>query len=347
MVFVVYISGHGLGHASRSLELMHAIEAIQPDARFVVRTTAPPWVFDHPLSTPLDVQSCEVDTGIVQVDSLAIDEHATVESAAAFYSSFEVRVDEEARLLASVGAAIVIGDIPPLAFAAAARAGIKSMAIGNFTWDWIYGIYPGFARDAPTVIPTIAAANAQATGALRLPLHAGFGSMPSIVDIPFIARRSTRDPLAVRRALGVVDDGRPVVLVSFGRYGVDLSAASLPSSRFSVLPTPGDLPDGLRYVDLVAAADVVISKPGYGIVSDCLANTTALLYTSRGHFREYDLFVAEMPHLLRCRYIGGDDLRAGHWADAIDALLAQPDIAHRPRLDGAQVAAERIAATLG
>ncbi len=50
-------------------------------------------------------------------------------------------------------------------------------------------------------------------------------------------------------------------------------------------------PAGLLYQDLVAAADVVVSKPGYGIVSECVANGTALLYTSRGRFIEYDLFV--------------------------------------------------------
>jgi hypothetical protein len=44
--------------------------------------------------------------------------------------------------------------------------------------------------------------------------------------------------------------------------------------------------------------------------------------TSRGRFIEYDLFVAEMPRILRCRYISQEDLRAGRWADAIDALLA-------------------------
>ena len=44
---------------------------------------------------------------------------------------------------------------------------------------------------------------------------------------------------------------------------------------------------GYRYEDLVRAVDVVATKPGYGIISECIANDTALLYTSRGHFAEY------------------------------------------------------------
>ena len=71
---------------------------------------------------------------------------------------------------------------------------------------------------------------------------------------------------------------------------------------------PASLPAGVRYVDeaaiydgdlryedLVHAVDVVVTKPGYGIVAECLANGTAMLYTSRGRFREYDVMVAEMP----------------------------------------------------
>jgi L-arabinokinase len=92
----------------------------------------------------------------------------------------------------------------------------------------------------------------------------------------------------------------------------------------------------------VAAADVVVTKPGYGIVSECAANDTPLLYTSRGRFVEYEVFVAQMPRILRCRYISQEDLLAGRWADAVDALLAQPAPRERARIDGAGIAAAEI-----
>ena len=93
------------------------------------------------------------------------------------------------------------------------------------------------------------------------------------------------------------------------------------SNRLTVLSAVREPPPGFRYPDLVAASDVVISKPGYGIISECIANGAALLYTSRGHFAEYDVLVSGMPRFLRCRFIAQDDLLAGRWTDAIDALL--------------------------
>jgi L-arabinokinase len=161
-------------------------------------------------------------------------------------------------------------------------------------------------------------------------------------DIPFIARQSRREPLETRRALGVAGD-RPVVLPSFSAYGAALPIDRLiTSDRFALIDPRREPPAGFVYQDLVAAADVVVSKPGYGIVSECAANGTALLYTSRGRFVEYDLFVEEMPRVLRCRYISQEDLLAGVWADHVDALLAQPAPPQRARVDGAAVAANAI-----
>jgi L-arabinokinase len=98
----------------------------------------------------------------------------------------------------------------------------------------------------------------------------------------------------------------------------------------------------LKYEDLVAAVDVVVSKPGYGIVSECVANGTPLLYTSRGRFAEYEVMVAQMPRMLRCRHITQDDLLAGRWRAGVDTLLGQDDLPDRQRVDGAAVAARAI-----
>jgi hypothetical protein len=40
----------------------------------------------------------------------------------------------------------------------------------------------------------------------------------------------------------------------------------------------------VSYADAVAAVDGVITKPGYGIVTDCLVHGTPVIYTDRGLF---------------------------------------------------------------
>jgi L-arabinokinase len=357
-----YISGHGFGHASREIEVINAIFERQPGARVIIRSSAPDWFLNASARGPIELQPIETDTGVAQIDSLHLDEDETARQAARFYQDFDRRASEEAATLSRLRASLVVGDIPPLAFAAASQAAIRSVAVGNFTWDWIYSGYPDFRRLAPGVIERIRDAYATATRALRLPFPGGFESMAAVTrDIPLIARRARHDRDAVRRALDL-DGTMPIVLSSFGGHGVQLPYDEIAArGRFTLLATDyetGTLPSrtnrlriltaaeltacDLRYEDLVAASDVVVSKPGYGIVSECIANGAALLYTSRGRFLEHEVFVAEMPRVLRCRHIPKEDLLAGRWCEAIDALLRQPPPTEGLALNGSDVAADEI-----
>lgn len=345
MHVVVYVSGHGLGHASRTTTLIAEILRRRPDVRVTLRTLARASMFEQLPPSRVSVDRCETDPGVVQLDSLRPDIEETARRAAAFYGDFDRRIADEAGDLKRCAADLVVADAPPLAVAAAHRAGIPAMVIANFTWDWIYAFYPEFERLAPGVTATIADAYSTAEKALRLPLHGGFASMIDVVrDVPFIARRSLRDRAHVRRLLGI-DGTRPAVLASFGGYGVALPYEQVERSGLMVL-APDRAPAGLAYEDIVAAVDAVVSKPGYGIVSECVANRTPLLYTSRGRFAEYDLMVSEMPRILKTRYIAQEDLLAGHWNESIRALLAQPPPPIRARVDGASVAADAVIETL-
>ena len=216
---VFYVSGHGFGHASRVIEVINAILARRPETRIGVRTAAPRWLFDLTVKGRVAFSNLETDTGIVQVDSLTLDEADSIRRAAAFHGDLVTRAATETRVLRELGAGLVVGDIPPLAFSVAAAAGLPSVAIGNFTWDWIYADYPR-VRLAPSLLPAIRTAYAKASMSLRLPMSGGFEQMSNVRDIPFIARHATKTRDEVTRALKLPSD-KPIVLVSFGGYGLD------------------------------------------------------------------------------------------------------------------------------
>ena len=128
--------------------------------------------------------------------------------------------------------------------------------------------------------------------------------------------------------------------------GVPLGARG-PTGALWPLDEPAMYARGFLYEDVVKAVDVVVSKPGYGIIAECAANQTALLYTSRGHFREYDVLVAGMPRYLRARFLDQATLLAGRWEPALDALLAAPAPPERADVTGAEVAAARLLDMMG
>jgi hypothetical protein len=241
------------------------------------------------------------------------------------------------------------------------RLGVPSVAIGNFTWDWIYDTHPGLLDAAPWIPPLIRGAYAKASQALELPFAGGFEAFPRVHRLPLIARRPTRSRDDTRTHFRIPLD-RPAVLLSFGGYGMpNLDVSRADSHDWMVVATdrvlqvdPLAVPSRLvfieeqqfissrfRYEDLVAAVDVVMSKPGYGIVSECIACDTPLLYTSRGDFREYDIFVRDMPRYLRCRFLQPADLFAGRWRASLEALGAQP---RAPEIMATNGAEEAVAA---
>ena len=360
------MSGHGFGHASRTIEVINAMLAKRPETRIGVRTAAPRWLFDLTVKGKITFSTLECDTGVVQVDSLTLDEADSIRRASAFHSDLVTRAASETRVLRELGAGLIVGDIPPLAFAVGGAAGIPSIGLGNFTWDWVYADYPR-VRLAPSLLPAIKTAYSRASMALRLPMSGGFESFSNVKDIPFIARHATRTREEACKLLKIPGD-KPIVLVSFGGYGLPgletdalakfkkytvVTTANLPLGRtrkempsaerkgsFISLNEESMYDAGVRYEDLVGAAEVVVTKPGYGIISECIANDSAVLYTSRGHFPEYDVLVAEMPKYLRNAFIGHDDLFAGKWESHLDKLLAQPKIKKKPETDGADVAAD-------
>jgi hypothetical protein len=348
LTVVFYISGHGFGHASRSIEVINALVDRLPDLRVVIRSSVAAWLVERTVRPGVTLSAAEVDTGVVQLDSLNLDAQTSIARVAAFMATFEDRVATEAEFLRAHHATMTVSDLPPLGIAAANAAGIPAIAAGNFTWDWIYAHYAG-GEDVARQIGDVYRGTLLA---LRMPMWGGFETMPDVRDIPFVARRSRRDRGEVRAALGIPADAR-VVLTSFGGYGLDgLNLEAIRSLPGHHVLLPGMIDEnamygrGYRYEDLVGAVDAVVTKPGYGIISECLANDTALLYTSRGDFREYQVLVDAMPKFLRCAFIGHADLFSGNWAPHLDALLAQPAPPTRPPVNGSEVAADILVNTL-
>jgi len=363
---VFFISGHGFGHASREVEVMNALGGrLGDDLRLIIRSAVGPPLLERTLKVPYELRPGICDTGVVQTNSVTHDDRATIAAAAEFYGAFDARVAAEAEALRHDHVDLVVVDIAPLGLAVAAALGVPSVFIANFTWDWIYEGHEGFAAAAPVVIETIRRAHAHATITLKLPLSPSFAGsgLGDVRDLPLIARRSTHSRTDTRAHFGL-PQSRKIALLSFGGYGLselnlsdvdcadewdlvvtDRSVSDSPATRLPYVHAISEsgLAGVFRYEDLVAAADAVITKPGFGIIGECATAGTPMVYTSRGDFREYDVLVEEMPRVLRCAFISQADLFGGRWRAALASAVSQP--APPMRLDpvGAEVAAETIA----
>lgn len=359
-MIVAYVSGHGFGHATRTGEVLRQVRALDPSVPITLVSSAPEALFRRAIPGPLFFRRLECDVGLVQRDALEIDEAATADRCAEFARDMPDLVDTEWRWLRHAGAKVVVGDVPSIAFQAAHEAGIQSLGIANFSWDWIYRHLGSRQPKLREAAARCAEHYSRAGLLLRLPFAGDMAVFPRIEDIPMVARVPRLARAEARRRLGLGVD--TTLLFSFGGLGLrgfdPQVLAPYRGFRFltseRVQHPPANLRSvsaaelesgGLGYEDLVAAVDIVVTKPGYGIVSDAIAAGVRMIYTDRGDFPEYPVIVREMKTWLACAYVRQHELRQGRLSDAIREVLAmQPP--PPPDLSGGHVAAWRILETL-
>ena len=348
-----YITGHGYGHAVRSSQVIRALKEIRPDLQVCVRTTAPQWLFPEVVGYSHQF----VDVGIVQRDSLAMDFAATLQQCRSLIDDTPRLIAQELAFVRERAVQLVAGDIPALAFEIAARAGVPSVAITNFSWT---GIYQAYAEELPEFRPIIAQmaqSYAEATVVLALPYSFDLDVFPRKDPIPWIARQSCLDKNAARKQFGL-PLAATVVLLSFGGLGLHrLQLKKLKLMRdFLFVVTAGEkridgnifiLPDTQQhYEDLLRAVDVIVTKPGYGIVADAISHRIPVLYTERGAFPEYPHLVQALSDCATAEFIPQSELLDGNVASYLARLLDKA--AHWPdvKLNGAQIAAEKLLALM-
>jgi L-arabinokinase len=344
-VIAAYVSGHGFGHATRTGEVLRALRRARPDLPLAVVTSAPDRLFARALGGPFLYRRVPCDVGLAQRGALQIDLPETARRWREFAAGYDALAAAEARWLRGSGVRAVLADIPPLAFDAAAEAGVPAVGLANFSWDWIYAHYAGQEPVLSEAAAQAARAYAQAHLLLELPFAGDLGAFPRRRRIPLVARRPRVAAEDARQRLGLRGD-RPLVLVSFGGFGVDLDRAALDTAPGLAVVHSDDLAPrlealGLGYEDLVGGVDVVLTKPGYGIVSDVIGARRRLVYTERGDFPEYPILVEAMARLVPVAYVSNDDLGAGRIAPAVRRVLDRP-MPPPADLSGADAAARAV-----
>ncbi|MFS7961609.1 putative L-arabinokinase [Helianthus anomalus] len=136
-----------------------------------------------------------------------------------YYETVVVRASilaTEVEWLNSIKAGLVITDVVVVACRAAADAGIRSVYVGNFSWDFIYSEYVvtvGYHHKS--IISQIAEDYSHCELLIRLP---GYSPMPAfryVIDVLLVARRLHKSRKEVRSEMGTSEDVKLVIL-NFG-----------------------------------------------------------------------------------------------------------------------------------
>ena len=352
----VDISSHGFGHLAQVAPVLNELVRLRPDVRISVRSALDEARLRARIHGAFEHIAGRSDFGFVMHDSLSIDRLASGEAYRAQHANWTLRVADEAALLTSRRADLVLCDVAYLPLAGAAHAAIPALAMSSLNWADLFAHYFGEEDWAPPVHEQMLAAYRSADCFLRLTPAMPMSELTNTRAVAPVAAIGTARGAELRQKLAC-PPAEKLVLIAFGgvaqrlpvenwprRAGVRwLVPASWQAARadFCALEALG-----LPFTDLLASVDAVVTKPGYGTFCEAACNGTPVLYQRRQDgWPEQDCLVDWLQSNARCAEIDAGALASGNLHTVLAELWRQtPPPA--PARAGAEQAATLIAGRL-
>jgi hypothetical protein len=300
MRVIYYVTNHGFGHAVRTAAICNEFS---PDVRLTLRSALPETFFREEIRRDFSYAPASFDCGCVQKDSLNVDIRKTLATYHSIAEKNACLLESEARWCCAQKADVIVSDIVPFAFDVAEQCSLPSVAVTNFTWFDIYREYADEFSEYREDVDYIRRQYAKATLLLSLEPALPMAYFRKKCTAPPTGRRGRSRRADINKKYGIKPD-KHLGLMYFGPFGitgVDFSKlAAFPAWEFlGISPVDGAPPNyhcvpktDFPYQDIVASADLMICKLGYGAVAEAMMFGTPLLYPPRPCFAEFQVLDA-------------------------------------------------------
>lgn len=348
-----FVSPHGFGHAARASAIISALQDRFPHLHVTLFSRIPPWFFEEALTGSYTYRDLMTDIGLVQSNPLEENLSETVQRLDEFLPFNTVLIDELAKQLKGDRCRLIICDISPMGIIVGERAGIPTVLIENFTWDWIYEGYGRYREALCRHIQYLREVFSKAT--FRIQTEPACDRREVDLNVGPISRSPTQSRSETREQLRI-SESQKLVLITMGgipgSYNFLEDLYEFTDCRFLV---PGNntrlqedhnlilLPyqSGYYHPDLVQAADVVIGKVGYSTLAEVYYAGVPFGYLTRSAFRESPVLSAFIDEHMAGIGMPGGAYLDGSWIDFLPGLLELPKI-HRNEVNNSAPVADFI-----
>ncbi|MCC3376002.1 hypothetical protein [Cohnella sp. REN36] len=310
-----YISDNGFGHASRSIAIIRKILSLSHgEIRiFVCGGKVLPFLRESLRGYP-NVRFREVASDLgykLQHNTIEADLDSFNKAYHEYVRCIPAQIDEERVFLKQNQIALVVSDISPIPFVAANQSGIVSVGISNFTW---YTAYKQFI--AGNQLQPLYDAYKHMSYFVRLPgSDEPMWGQQGQIQASFFCRAPNQISVTMLKKLHNPENKKMVVMFSPGMnipldgFGQEmwnddscLFYVSFQSNvrRSNVIRIPPEETESQNYV---AASDLVVTKPGWGTVSEAVSFGKPLLLLKRSHFEEDRSLIHELDQRYPFRLI--------------------------------------------
>lgn len=289
-----FISDHGFGHDSRNIPIIRYILEATKDIRIIIKTGKNQGQFIRDLVGDFNGRVTyffeAIDMGLVlKENSLDVDSEKLEEKVQDYISSFEEKVSKENEFLHYNNVNLIVSDIVPWIFKCANELSIPSILISNFTWVEIYKEYL-----SNEICDKYIDCYKLADKALFYELY--MEEMKDYIKNYEKVSLCSRD-FDLEKADKIKRSfKRPIVYISVGRAVALKDEVDVSSLNYDFIVTDGIRlsGDNVHYLDketpntqdYLIASDFIITKAGFGTISEALLGKKKIAVLFRDNVAE-------------------------------------------------------------
>jgi len=346
------ISGHGFGHAAMTTPIINALHQARPDIRITIRTKAPQSFLDQTLDVDYELIAESSDFGMIMHDAFRVDTQASLSAYQEAHRHWPDKVSLQADKLRQLQPDLVISNISYLSLAAAAQAGIPSLAYSCLNWAEIFNDYFKDNSDAQAIYQQMLAAYRQTELFMRPAPAMPMLGLDTLLIGPVASLGQNRHG-EICDTLNLDSDTK-LTIVSLGGVSTHLSCQHWPKLSKHHYLVPGDVhhadqradvssleQTNIPFHDALASASLYLTKPGYGAFSGAACHGIPVIYTERDQWPEQIHLVEWLKQQVPCGKISQQQLQHGDFTQALVSLLNKPRPKATPS-DGTQQSVEQI-----
>jgi hypothetical protein len=331
-----FISPHGFGHAARAAGVMEAIHAIERSIGFEIYSATPSWFFQDNLEGFLNYHYLMTDLGLVQKTPFEEDLDETIARLNQLLPYETTQIASVSHEITDLNCRLAICDVAPMGLLIAKEAGIPSVLVENFTWDWIYEGY--FDRDQQIGAHIHYLRQLFNLADVHIQIEPVCNPKPVDFCAAPVSRKIKSSKVDVRHKLGLSENST-LALITTGGVPMEYTFTDRISTRHEIhfvipcgcqtaqyhdnlilLPYHSDF----FHPDLVNAADAVIGKAGYSTIAEVYHAGVPFGYIPCSNNREAAKLVTFIEDEMSGLPISESEFQSGNWMGQLNRLLQMP-----------------------
>ncbi len=348
---LVDLSSHGYGHFSQTAPIINLLGQHHQSLKITLRTTLPEKLIRSRIHIPLRIIPESLDFGMKMNSAIETDVAASNEAYTVLHQNWTTHIATQKRKIQALEPDLLFANIPYLSLAAANELALTSVALCSLNWAHIYNGYFSHKQTQKTIYQQMLAAYNSANVYLYPEPSMDMPGLKRIKKIPPIANVGNNRRIEINKTFQLNTQD---ILVLIAPGGI---STAIPIETWPQVPGIHWLTTwehsikrkdiisyqkiNMDFTDILCSADVIISKPGYGLIVEAVCNQKPVLYVRRYDWPEEQNLVDWLQQKGISKEISKEAFFNGNIVDEIKKIIRlKPTVKIEP--NGAKKAAEII-----